>query len=136
VGRKPKATETVQAKRFAFILPGILAALAVVWVLEGHAARAVVAAVVGAAAFLCSLLAFALWMRFFRQWMKLAHVLGSIVTRLILSVLFFAVLTPLGWVMRLLGRAPLDLAWRDGKPTYWVDKAPVDPNLDRYRKLY
>jgi hypothetical protein len=136
VGRKPKTPETVQARRFGFILFGILIGLAGIWLAEGHDTRAVIAAGAGAVALLCSLLKFSLWMRFFRVWMKLAHVLGWIVTRLILSALFFAVLTPLGWVMRLLGKAPLDLVWRDGKPTYWIDKAPVEPTVDRYRKLY
>jgi len=39
----------------------------------------------------------------FKGWMKIGHVMGWINTRLILGVLFFGLVTPMGMVMRLFG---------------------------------
>jgi len=43
----------------------------------------------------------------YRVWMKLAEVLAWINTRILLGLVFFAVVTPIGLVMRLLGRDPM-----------------------------
>jgi len=40
-------------------------------------------------------------------WMRFGHVMGALNAYLILGLVFFAVLTPMGWVMRLLGINPL-----------------------------
>ncbi|KFZ43957.1 hypothetical protein DS62_12910 [Smithella sp. SC_K08D17] len=37
-------------------------------------------------------------------WMKIGHVLGFINTRILLGVIFFGLITPMGVVMRLLGK--------------------------------
>lgn len=54
-----------------------------------------------------------------KAWMSLAMVLSWINTRIILTVLFAIVFTPIGLVMRLF-RDPLNLAFRDGRTSYWV----------------
>jgi hypothetical protein len=40
-------------------------------------------------------------------WMRFGHVMGTINAYLILGLVFFTVLTPIGWLMRLLGINPL-----------------------------
>jgi hypothetical protein len=57
-------------------------------------------------------------------------------TRVVLAIFFYLVLTPVGSVMRLFGRAPLDLAWKDGKPTYWIDRPETENTLERYSKQF
>lgn len=42
-----------------------------------------------------------------RGWLKLGHALGWVNSRIVLSVFFFAVVLPLGLVMRLLGKNPI-----------------------------
>jgi hypothetical protein len=54
----------------------------------------------------------------------------------LLGLFFYLVLTPVGLAMRLLGRAPLDLAWKDGRPTYWIDKPDAEYTVERYSKQY
>lgn len=45
------------------------------------------------------------WLRpLYVVWMKFGAVMGFINTRIIMSVLFFAVMTPIGWLMRALGK--------------------------------
>jgi hypothetical protein len=43
----------------------------------------------------------------YRAWMKLAEVLAWINTRLLLGLVFYGVVTPIGFVMRMLGRDPM-----------------------------
>src|SRR4051794_23956044 len=45
-----------------------------------------------------------LWLRFFRLWMKLAEAMSWVMTRVILSVFFFAILTPIALALRLFGK--------------------------------
>lgn len=53
-------------------------------------------------------------------WMKLALVLGAIMTRVILTLTFVLAVTPLGILMRLTGKDPLSLKDRD-RSSYWIE---------------
>ena len=49
-----------------------------------------------------------------RVWWKIARTLAWINTRILLSLLFLLVFTPVGFVFRLIGRDGLDRRWRGG----------------------
>lgn len=57
----------------------------------------------------------------FKWWMLVGHVLGWINTRIILSVVFYLIITPMGLVIRLLGKTSI--------------RASFDPSRDTYRVL-
>jgi hypothetical protein len=60
-------------------------------------------------------------------WMAVALVMGNIVSRVLLAVIYYAVFTPMGVIRRLLGRDRLQLRRRQ-QDTYWVDAPGVtDP---------
>lgn len=70
---------------------------------------------------------------FYYVWMGIAFIIGNIMSRVIMFLVFFLVVTPLGLVMRLTGRDRLRL--KKGKSeTYWVD-AP-EPDKDSYQQQY
>ena len=133
---RPKKTEARQALEFAAILAllGLVAGGISWW--RGHPGRAQLFAGIGLGALAVALVLRPVWIRFFRLWMKMAEGMGWVMTRVILTLFFFLVLTPFGIVMRLLGKPTLDTAWHDGKTTYWIDKEPVEASLDRYAKRY
>jgi hypothetical protein len=54
-----------------------------------------------------------------RSWMTLAIVLGWIMTRVILSVLFYIVITPIGLIARISGKKFLDLKIDKTRASYW-----------------
>src|SRR5262249_2223822 len=56
-----------------------------------------------------------------RAWMAVAHVLGWINTRILLTAVFFVVFTPISLVLRLIGRDPLDRKRDKSRPSYWID---------------
>lgn len=57
-------------------------------------------------------------------WMALAIVMGWISTRIILSLLFYFVLTPIGFIMRLKGKDILDEKIEKEKASYWSYRGP------------
>ena len=133
---RKRRSEERESKRFGailFVLLGVLSGLSL-W--RGHAGRA---GILGGAAGLAGALAvFALplWLRLFRLWMKLALGMSWVMTRVILAVFFFLVMTPFGLLMRLLGKDLLDLEWKDGKSTYWIDKESPEATPERYERQY
>jgi len=58
-------------------------------------------------------------------WMKLAAVMGFIMTNLLLTLVYFIAITPMGLIMRLLGKTPLKLRFDRDCGSYWI---PVDPD--------
>lgn len=57
-------------------------------------------------------------------WMKVGHVLGFINTRILLGVIFYGVVTPMGLVRRVLGKDTLQKAFASEAETYRVTKSP------------
>ncbi len=70
-----------------------------------------------------------------RGWMKFGEVAGHYNARAILTVLFYLVVTPIGFVLRCF-RDPLDRRIADGRSSEWIPRAsePVDPA--RYREQF
>ena len=56
---------------------------------------------------------------FYTLWMKLAGVLQVIMTAIILTFVFYIILTPLALTARLCGKKFLDLGPEEGTLTYW-----------------
>jgi hypothetical protein len=133
---RKKRTEAGEARRFGVILAVLLLAVAAFSFWRDHPIRATILVSAAVAAATCTFAAFPIWLRVFRLWMKLAEALSWVMTRVLLSVFFYLVLTPVGLIMRLLGKAPLDLAWKDGKPSYWIDKQDVEYTVERYSKQF
>lgn len=52
-------------------------------------------------------------------WMKLALILSWINTRIILLIIFYLLFAPVGIILRLLGRDPLDRKIEKNKESYW-----------------
>lgn len=59
-----------------------------------------------------------------RSWMWVGHILGSINTRIILGIVFFGLVTPMGVVMRLLGKDAMRRVLVQEVPSYRVVRGP------------
>lgn len=66
-------------------------------------------------------------------WMGIAFTLGWLISRIILLILFYFVLFPVGIVAKIFGKKFLDINFRDGKSSYWIKKENKKIN---YEKLY
>ena len=58
----------------------------------------------------------------YRGWMALGHALGYVNSRILLSLVFYLVVTPMGFVMRLFGRDPMRRGFDPKSPTYRIDR--------------
>ena len=54
-------------------------------------------------------------------WFKFGILLGKIVSPLIMGIIFFFVVTPIGFMMRILGKDVLNLKFNANK-SYWIEK--------------
>lgn len=70
-----------------------------------------------------------------RGWMAFATVLGHVNTRIILTVLFYLVMTPVGLIMRMF-RDPLDRSLDGRSDSQWIKRelGPVEPG--RYERQF
>tara|TARA_Y100000992_G_C21103283_1_gene413680 strand:- start:283 stop:660 length:378 start_codon:yes stop_codon:yes gene_type:complete len=55
-------------------------------------------------------------------WIKLGLILGKIVAPIIMGIIYFFVITPIGLLMRLIGKDLLNLKFNKNK-TYWIKRA-------------
>ena len=69
-------------------------------------------------------------------WMTLALCLGWGMTRILLSVLFYGILTPLGLIARIFGKEFLDLSFRTDAASYWIKRPPQGRDKKRYELQY
>ena len=68
--------------------------------------------------------------------MTLAVIMGWIMTRVILSVVYFLVLTPIGLVARLTGQRFLGGPVEPEKTSYWRPRRDHPPQREHYEKQY
>ena len=52
-------------------------------------------------------------------WMIFAVILGWFMTRLILALLFYLVVTPIGIITRILGKLSIEISWKQKADSYW-----------------
>ncbi len=121
-------TTSIQLRRFGLTISGGLALLGLLSWFRGHTTVPVLFWTIATVLFLLALIFPRLLLRIEKAWMGLALVLAWVNTRIILTFLFYAILTPIGMVMRLF-RDPLDRRLHDGRVSYWVQKEskPFDP---------
>jgi hypothetical protein len=57
-----------------------------------------------------------------KLWFKFGILLGMIFSPLIMGIIFFVVVTPIGLIMRILGKDLLNLKYNSNK-SYWIEKS-------------
>ncbi len=61
-------------------------------------------------------------------WMKLAEVLGFVMTNVILFLVFVIAIIPTGFLLRLFGKTPLAKGFSTDASTYWIDVEKNGPS--------
>lgn len=113
-GPSPPASD----RAFGFMLAAVSVVIAAIAAWEGRSSAPGWFA--AACAFLAvALIAAPLLGPLNRGWRLLSLHLSKIVNPLVMSILFFGVLTPVAIIMRLAGKDPLGLRYEREKPSYW-----------------
>lgn len=71
-----------------------------------------------------------------KGWMTLSILLGWVMTRVILSVLFYLVVTPTRCLARLFGKQFLDLKIDKNVSSYWIPKEKQKLNKTDYERQF
>lgn len=71
-----------------------------------------------------------------RPWMVLSLLLGWFMTRLILGVLFYAVLAPMGFVLRAFGKRFLELEIEKERKSYWNYRSGEKAKREDYERQF
>lgn len=64
----------------------------------------------------------------YKGWMTLAALLGWFMSRVLLSILFYTTVTPIGLIIRARGKDLLDLKFPEASGSYWHKRTAVKPD--------
>jgi hypothetical protein len=62
-----------------------------------------------------------------RAWLRLADLLQKVISPIVLALLFFSVVMPVGLIMRFLGKDLLRLEPDPEAESYWIQRSPPGP---------
>jgi hypothetical protein len=124
--RSPRAL-----RRFGIILGAALLLLGKLLFLGGNAGGpflSIGALLLLAAAFAPSILRYV-----YKPWMTLAFAMSWLATRVILTLLYFLIVTPIGLLQRLCGKRPLEFRFKSDETSYWQPRAtqPAPPDYEK-----
>ena len=66
----------------------------------------------------------------------IGHGLGFVMTRLILGILFYLVITPIGLIARLFGKQFLSVGFSRGESGYWIETAGMGDEKESYENQF
>lgn len=72
----------------------------------------------------------------YRVWMGLALVIGAIVSTVLLSVIYYLLMTPIGLLMRLFGKDPMSRNIDPSAKSYWVVREKESNIKERLEQLF
>ncbi len=71
-----------------------------------------------------------------RLWYKLGLLLSKIVNPLVLGLMFFSTVTPIGLLLRAVGADPLRLKRDPNAKSYWIDRKPPGPSPESMKRQF
>lgn len=72
----------------------------------------------------------------YKAWMKAAHVAGWVTTRVMLIIVFYVILTPMGLINRLMRKDLLDIRVEKDRKSYWIEYKSQKNNIKQYEKQF
>ena len=66
-------------------------------------------------------------------WIKLGEILGKIIAPIVMLLVFFIVITPIGLMLRLFGKDILGLKFSEKVKTYWITR---DKNIGSMKRQF
>jgi hypothetical protein len=78
-----------------------------------------------------------LFLLIYKIWVGFSVILGYFVSRILLTLIFFLLITPIGLLMRLTGKDPMERKIDKDAASYWMAKEQEsDLTIDRYEKQF
>ena len=128
-------SENSDIRKFGFIIGLFLIVIAGFFYLRGKESFDILL-IVGSALIFLGLLLPIILKPVYWLWTVLSIVLGWIMTRVILSLLFYLVITPIGSISRFFGNKFLDLQWDRSKASYWNYRDKRQKSIEEYEQQF
>lgn len=129
------ATELKDTRNFGFLFAalGVLVGAYMVWKGNQHA---LIAFGLAGVFFLTGLFIPCVLGPFYRTWMRFAALLAWVNTRILLTVFYIVIVTPIGLIMRLLGKDLLNQRIDRSVQSYWVKRSADRKDSASYEHLF
>ena len=123
---KHKKIEVGSARMFGYVIGGFFVIVALLPLIRGHEARWWALGV--AAAFLLVALVYPRVLQPLNiLWFRFGLLLHAIVGPIVMSVIFWITVAPVGVIMRAMGKDPLRLKLEADAASYWITRDPPGP---------
>ena len=134
-GQNAPAVSDSQARKTALVVAAVFFAIGLWNMYRGRMTQVAVFAGIAALLTLGGLFVPAAARAFHRFWMGIAAVLGYVNSRILLSLLYYGLFTPVGLIRRLLGKDPMK---RRGpaQSSYWVTRENTRQTKDQFERLF
>jgi hypothetical protein len=71
-----------------------------------------------------------------RLWAKFGHLLHMVISPLLLGLLFYGCVTPIGFLMRLTGKDPMRRKFEPAAKSYWIIREPPGPAPETFKNQF
>lgn len=123
-----------QARKSTLVVATVFGLIAGWQLYRGRVTAAEVLAIISGVLFVCAAIPIAAT-TFHKWWMTLAGILGYVNSRIILSALYYLLMTPMGLALRLVGHDPLER--RKGKASsYWHQREVTRQTREGYERAF
>ena len=131
----PPKMDRAELRKFGLLMAAAFAVIACLrWWIRGHAPVPLFGI---AAAFLVVGLVLPTALKpVYQIWMKFALALNWIMTRVLLTIAFYGMITPAGILYRLVAGDPLKRQWEPSAETYWEPPDDQPGEIDAYKNQF
>jgi hypothetical protein len=129
------AVTNAQARKSALLVAAVLLAVAAWNLYRGRTTVVIIFGAVGAALLVTGLLIPPAARAFHTAWMRLAALLGHVNSRVLLTLMYYLVVTPYGFVTRFAGRDPLRRRGAKAE-SYWVERKRTRQAREQFERLF
>ena len=135
-GHAAAGVTDAQARKSALLVAAVLLGVAAWNLYRGRTTVVVVSGALGAALVVAGLLVPPAARAFHTGWMRFAVLLGHVNSRVLLTLIYYLVVTPYGVVTRLVGRDPLRRRGRAAGESHWVERKRTRQTPEGFERLF
>lgn len=130
------AVTDAQARKSALVVAAVFLGIAAWNLYRGRTTVVIIFVALGAALVVAGLFVTPAARAFHTAWMRLAVLLGHVNSRVLLTLMYYLVITPYGVVTRLVGRDPLRRRGRASGESHWVERKATRQTPEQFERLF
>jgi hypothetical protein len=130
------AVTNAQARKSALAVAAVLLGIAAWNLYRGRTTVVLIFSALGAALVVAGLLVPPAARAFHTAWMRFAVMLGHVNSRVLLTLVYYLVVTPYGVVTRLVGRDPLRRRGPGAGESHWVERKTTRQPREQFERLF